>query len=203
VRVLSLLLAVVSRALYACARVCGALCGVQGPQRAEHIRNQMRRLNLLDGGWFCAAVTPACCPCRSASNRVRLGAMCRRDHARGRRRAEPDEGCDMLCLAHGAWAWRTSCPLPTLVLRCACAEEGHVAKPDGCRIIGMLNLKRVPGVISFSVRSAHHSFDASLINTAHTIKHLSFGDPLSEEKAVRVCVCRGRGGARRCIASMH
>jgi hypothetical protein len=58
------------------------------------------------------------------------------------------------------------------------------AHPDGCRIMGMLFVKRVPGAMTISVHSEHHSFDHSMINMAHTVNVLVFGDPLDETAKV-------------------
>ena len=48
----------------------------------------------------------------------------------------------------------------------------------------MLFVKRVPGAITLSVHSEVHSFDHRIINMAHNVNQLSFGEPLSEADAV-------------------
>lgn len=60
------------------------------------------------------------------------------------------------------------------------------AHPDGCRILGMLFVKRVPGAMTISVHSEHHSFDHSIINMAHNVNMLVFGDPLDENAKARL-----------------
>ena len=50
--------------------------------------------------------------------------------------------------------------------------------------MGMLFVKRVPGAMTISVHSEVHSFDHRIINMAHDINMLSFGEPLSELDAV-------------------
>ncbi|KAJ4896629.1 hypothetical protein Rs2_23423 [Raphanus sativus] len=50
----------------------------------------------------------------------------------------------------------------------------------GCRIIGYVRAKKVPGEIIISARSRAHSFDASQMNMTHYVSHLSFGKLISE-----------------------
>ncbi|EPS61947.1 hypothetical protein M569_12845, partial [Genlisea aurea] len=45
----------------------------------------------------------------------------------------------------------------------------------GCRIEGFVRVKKVPGNLIISARSASHSFDASQMNMSHFISHFSFG----------------------------
>lgn len=45
----------------------------------------------------------------------------------------------------------------------------------GCRIEGFVRVKKVPGNLIISARSASHSFDASQMNMSHVIYHFSFG----------------------------
>ncbi|XP_073281308.1 protein disulfide isomerase-like 5-4 [Primulina huaijiensis] len=49
----------------------------------------------------------------------------------------------------------------------------------GCRIEGFVRVKKVPGNLVVSARSAAHSFDASQMNMSHVITHFSFGKMLS------------------------
>ena len=68
----------------------------------------------------------------------------------------------------------------------AAVDNTPQAHPDGCRILGMLFVKRVPGAMTISVHSEHHSFDHSIINMAHNVNMLVFGDPLDENAKVRL-----------------
>ena len=43
-------------------------------------------------------------------------------------------------------------------------------------IFGMLAVNKVPGSVSFSAGSRHHSFDASQIDTSHSVTQFSFID---------------------------
>ncbi|KAL7131008.1 hypothetical protein ABFS83_13G170400 [Erythranthe nasuta] len=45
----------------------------------------------------------------------------------------------------------------------------------GCRIEGFVRVKKVPGNLIVSARSASHSFDGSQMNMSHVISHFSFG----------------------------
>lgn len=45
----------------------------------------------------------------------------------------------------------------------------------GCRIEGFVRVKKVPGNLVISARSAAHSFDASQMNMSHVISSFSFG----------------------------
>ena len=63
-------------------------------------------------------------------------------------------------------------------------EAGPQATPDGCRLLGMLFVARVPGSLTISVHSDAHSFDHSIINLAHDINFLSFGEPLADKDEV-------------------
>ncbi|KAG8365049.1 hypothetical protein BUALT_Bualt18G0062600 [Buddleja alternifolia] len=49
----------------------------------------------------------------------------------------------------------------------------------GCRIEGFVRVKKVPGNLIISARSASHSFDASQMNMSHAISHFSFGKKIS------------------------
>ncbi|CAI9784183.1 unnamed protein product [Fraxinus pennsylvanica] len=49
----------------------------------------------------------------------------------------------------------------------------------GCRIEGFVRVKKVPGNLVISARSASHSFDASQMNMSHVISHFSFGKMIS------------------------
>ncbi|KAL2476256.1 Protein disulfide-isomerase 5-3 [Abeliophyllum distichum] len=49
----------------------------------------------------------------------------------------------------------------------------------GCRIEGFVRVKKVPGNLIISARSASHSFDASQMNMSHVISHFSFGKKIS------------------------
>ncbi|CAN6882603.1 unnamed protein product [Brassica oleracea] len=50
----------------------------------------------------------------------------------------------------------------------------------GCRIVGYVRAKKVPGEIIISAHSGAHSFDASQMNMSHYVSHLSFGKMISE-----------------------
>ncbi|PIN15131.1 COPII vesicle protein [Handroanthus impetiginosus] len=49
----------------------------------------------------------------------------------------------------------------------------------GCRIEGFVRVKKVPGNLVISARSASHSFDASQMNMSHVISHFSFGKKIT------------------------
>ncbi|CAI9773448.1 unnamed protein product [Fraxinus pennsylvanica] len=49
----------------------------------------------------------------------------------------------------------------------------------GCRIEGFVRVKKVPGNLIISARSAAHSFDASQMNMSHIISQFSFGKRFS------------------------
>ncbi|KAL6553419.1 Protein disulfide-isomerase 5-4 [Orobanche gracilis] len=49
----------------------------------------------------------------------------------------------------------------------------------GCRIEGFVRVKKVPGNLVVSARSASHSFDPSQMNMSHVISHFSFGKKIS------------------------
>jgi hypothetical protein len=50
----------------------------------------------------------------------------------------------------------------------------------GCEIFGQVLVSRAPGNFHFSAHSAHHTFDASVLNASHTINSLTFGGKISE-----------------------
>ncbi|KAL3508524.1 hypothetical protein ACH5RR_027925 [Cinchona calisaya] len=49
----------------------------------------------------------------------------------------------------------------------------------GCRVEGFVRVKKVPGNLVISARSASHSFDASQMNMSHVISHFSFGKKIT------------------------
>ncbi|KAF3626881.1 Protein disulfide-isomerase 5-4 [Capsicum annuum] len=49
----------------------------------------------------------------------------------------------------------------------------------GCRIEGFVRVKKVPGNLVISARSAAHSFDASQMNMSHVISSFSFGKTIT------------------------
>ncbi|CAA2934222.1 Protein disulfide-isomerase 5-3 [Olea europaea subsp. europaea] len=69
------------------------------------------------------------------------------------------------------------------------ASDGQPNKTDdakkpapltgGCRIEGFVRVKKVPGNLIISARSAAHSFDASQMNMSHIISQFSFGKKFS------------------------
>ncbi|KAK6934406.1 Thioredoxin domain [Dillenia turbinata] len=62
-------------------------------------------------------------------------------------------------------------------------KSGNAKRPapvtGGCRIEGFVRVKKVPGNLIISARSAAHSFDASQMNMSHVISHFSFGRRVS------------------------
>ncbi|GER56581.1 protein disulfide-isomerase 5-3 [Striga asiatica] len=52
-------------------------------------------------------------------------------------------------------------------------------KSGGCKIEGFVRVKKVPGNLLVSARSASHSFDPSQMNMSHIISHFSFGKKIS------------------------
>ncbi|EPS63482.1 hypothetical protein M569_11301, partial [Genlisea aurea] len=63
------------------------------------------------------------------------------------------------------------------------AKENGTKRPapraGGCRIDGFVRVKKVPGNLIISARSASHSFDASQMNMSHVITHFSFGKKIT------------------------
>ncbi|KAK6946858.1 Thioredoxin domain [Dillenia turbinata] len=57
--------------------------------------------------------------------------------------------------------------------------KGPAPVTGGCRIEGFVRVKKVPGNLIISARSAAHSFDASQMNMSHVISHFSFGGRVS------------------------
>ncbi|VFQ58615.1 unnamed protein product [Cuscuta campestris] len=53
----------------------------------------------------------------------------------------------------------------------------------GCRLEGFVRVKKVPGNLVISARSAAHSFDASQMNMSHVISRFSFGKMLTPRVA--------------------
>nr|GMD51359.1 protein disulfide isomerase-like 5-4 [Ipomoea batatas] len=53
----------------------------------------------------------------------------------------------------------------------------------GCRVEGFVRVKKVPGNVVVSARSAAHSFDASQMNMSHVIYRFSFGKMLTPKAA--------------------
>lgn len=49
----------------------------------------------------------------------------------------------------------------------------------GCRLEGFIRVKKVPGNLVISARSAAHSFDASQMNMSHIISRFSFGKTIT------------------------
>ncbi|CAA0813943.1 Protein disulfide-isomerase 5-4 [Striga hermonthica] len=52
-------------------------------------------------------------------------------------------------------------------------------KSGGCKIEGFVRVKKVPGNLLVSARSASHSFDPSQMNMSHIISHFSFGKKIT------------------------
>ncbi|KAF3617655.1 putative Early nodulin-like protein 9, partial [Capsicum annuum] len=50
---------------------------------------------------------------------------------------------------------------------------------EECRIEGFVRVKKVPGNLIISARSASHSFDASQMNISHVISSFSFGKTIT------------------------
>ncbi|KAK4420742.1 protein disulfide isomerase-like 5-4 [Sesamum alatum] len=63
------------------------------------------------------------------------------------------------------------------------STENDVKRPaplaGGCRIEGFVRVKKVPGNLIISARSASHSFDVTKMNMSHFISHFSFGKKIS------------------------
>ncbi|CAI9088478.1 OLC1v1022814C2 [Oldenlandia corymbosa var. corymbosa] len=55
------------------------------------------------------------------------------------------------------------------------ATKRPAPKAGGCRIEGFVRVKKVPGNLVISARSASHSFDVSKMNMSHVISRFSFG----------------------------
>lgn len=57
------------------------------------------------------------------------------------------------------------------------------AGPEGCNIVGRVDVSKVPGNFHISVHPlAGYSFDAERMNVSHTVHHLSFGDVVDKMK---------------------
>ncbi|KAI5641683.1 hypothetical protein M9H77_00088 [Catharanthus roseus] len=58
-------------------------------------------------------------------------------------------------------------------------EKRPAPSSGGCRVEGFVLVKKVPGNLVISARSASHSFDTSKMNMSHVISHFSFGKKIT------------------------
>ena len=65
--------------------------------------------------------------------------------------------------------------------------KGSNAK-EGCSVEGHVAVKRVPGNLHINFAHDSFNFHNSLINATHTIHHLSFGEPLTEDQRTRIAL---------------
>lgn len=54
------------------------------------------------------------------------------------------------------------------------------AGPEGCNIVGRVDVSKVPGNFHVSADAHGYSFDAARMNVSHVVHHLSFGDILDK-----------------------
>jgi len=58
--------------------------------------------------------------------------------------------------------------------------------PEGCRIAGHLNVRKVPGTLKLLLHTTEHDHDAHLINSSHVVDSLWFGEPLSRAQRLQL-----------------
>ena len=58
--------------------------------------------------------------------------------------------------------------------------------PEGCRIAGHLNVRKVPGTLKLALHTDEHDHEAHLINSSHFVSDLWFGEPLSRSQFGRL-----------------
>lgn len=57
------------------------------------------------------------------------------------------------------------------------SSRGSLAHgPEGCRIAGHLNVRKVPGTLRLGLRSTEHDHEHDLINSSHVVHELWFGE---------------------------
>ena len=65
----------------------------------------------------------------------------------------------------------------------AASASGSLAHgPEGCRIAGHLNVRKVPGTLKLRLHSTEHDHVVHMINTSHTVDALWFGEPISHSQ---------------------
>ena len=65
----------------------------------------------------------------------------------------------------------------------AASASGSLAHgPEGCRIAGHLNVRKVPGSLKLRLHSTEHDHVVHMINTSHTVDALWFGEPISHSQ---------------------
>jgi len=52
--------------------------------------------------------------------------------------------------------------------------------PEGCRVAGHLNVRKVPGTLRLVLHNAGHDHEPTLINSSHLVDGLWFGEPLGK-----------------------
>ena len=58
--------------------------------------------------------------------------------------------------------------------------------PEGCRIAGHLNVRKVPGTLTLTLHTEGHDHVKHLINSSHVVNELWFGEPLSRHQRLRM-----------------
>ncbi|KAJ0402025.1 hypothetical protein ATCC90586_010282 [Pythium insidiosum] len=62
----------------------------------------------------------------------------------------------------------------------------RAAGPEGCRLYGFLDVKRVPGNFHVHLAHAAYSMDSALVNASHTVNELWFGEHLTPAAMARL-----------------
>ncbi len=65
----------------------------------------------------------------------------------------------------------------------AAASAGHSEMGiigEGCNVLGVVLVNRVPGNFHFSAHSKAHTFQPGMLNMSHHVDHMTFGRPLGE-----------------------
>jgi len=55
----------------------------------------------------------------------------------------------------------------------------------GCQVSGFLMVNRVPGNFHIEAKSKNHNLNAAMTNLTHIVNHLSFGDPIDENRKTK------------------
>lgn len=78
----------------------------------------------------------------------------------------------------------------------------NVRADHGCKIVGHLLVRRVPGTIQFSVKSPEHNFSVRNLNFSHQVNHLSFHSSDNIPESVEVGALTNRK-VRKLLESGH
>jgi len=65
----------------------------------------------------------------------------------------------------------------------AASAAGSLAHgPEGCRIAGHLQVRKVPGTLKLALHTTEHDHVAHMINSSHVVNGLWFGEPISRSQ---------------------